>query len=56
MKLKDVEYIYSGSDRGWKGDVPKFSYDITKILNTGWKPKYNSNEAVRKTVKDVLGE
>ena len=56
MKLKDVEYIYSGSDRGWKGDVPKFSYDITKILNTGWKPKYNSTEAVRKTVKDVLGE
>ena len=56
MKLKNVNYKYSGSDRGWKGDVPKFSYDITKILSTGWEPKYNSNEAVRKTVKDVLGE
>lgn len=56
MNLKNVKYKYSGSDRGWKGDVPEFSYDITKILNTGWKPNYNSNEAVRKTVKDVLGE
>ena len=56
MKLKSVKYKYSGSDRGWKGDVPRFSYEITKILKTGWKPKYNSNEAVRKTVKDVLGE
>ncbi len=56
MNLKNVEYKYSGSDRGWKGDVPKFSYDITKILETGWEPKYTSNEAVRKTVKKVLGE
>jgi UDP-glucose 4-epimerase len=56
MKLENVKYEYTGSDRGWKGDVPKFSYDITKVLKTGWKPNYNSNEAVRKTVKDVLGE
>lgn len=54
MGLKDVQFKYIGGDRGWKGDVPRFSYDISKILNTGWKPKYTSDEAVRQTVKDII--
>lgn len=54
MKLSDVEFKYTGGDRGWKGDVPRFSYDISKVLSTGWKPKYTSDEAVRQTVKDTI--
>ena len=54
LGLKDVKFIYTGGDRGWKGDVPRFSYDISKILATGWEPKFSSDEAVRQTVKDVL--
>ena len=54
MSLKDVAYMYTGSDRGWKGDVPKYQYDISKILSTGWIPKYTSDEAVRQSVRDVL--
>ena len=48
--------LYTGGDRGWKGDVPKFSYDIKKILATNWTPKFNSREAVDLTVKSLIKE
>lgn len=54
LGMKNVNFSYTGGDRGWKGDVPRFSYDISKILSTGWKPKYTSDEAVRQTVKDAV--
>ena len=54
MGLNDVIFKYTGGDRGWKGDVPRFSYDISKMLSTGWRPKHTSDEAVRQTVKDAL--
>ncbi|WP_102343374.1 NAD-dependent epimerase/dehydratase family protein [Galactobacillus timonensis] len=54
MGLSNVSYKYTGGKTGWKGDVPRFQYDISKVLSTGWKPKHTSDEAVRQTVKDVL--
>lgn len=54
MGLQNVNFEYTGGDRGWKGDVPRFTYDISKVLATGWFPKYTSDEAVRQTVKDVI--
>lgn len=54
LGLQNVEFKYTGGDRGWKGDVPRYRFDISKMLNTGWKPKYTSDEAVRKTVEDVI--
>ncbi len=56
MGLKNVEFTYTGGNVGWKGDVPKFKYNIDKVLSTGWKPKFTSDEAVRQTIKDVLNE
>ena len=54
MELKNVKYNYTGGKVGWKGDVPRFQYDLSKIHATGWKAKYNSDEAVAKTVEEVL--
>lgn len=54
LGLRDVEFKYTGGDRGWKGDVPRFKYDISKVLATGWTPKYTSDEAVRQTVIDAV--
>jgi Nucleoside-diphosphate-sugar epimerases len=54
MGLSDVVFKYTGGDRGWKGDVPRFSYDISKVLSTGWRPKHTSDEAVRQTVMDAI--
>lgn len=54
LGLSDVSFQYTGGDRGWKGDVPRFSYNISKVLSTGWSPKHTSDEAVRQTVKDAV--
>ncbi|NJE77279.1 NAD-dependent epimerase/dehydratase family protein [Thermococcus sp. ES12] len=40
--------------RGWKGDVKFMRLSIEKAKKTGWKPKLNSYEAVRKTVRELL--
>ena len=54
LGLQNVRYAYTGGDRGWKGDVPRFKYDISKVLSTGWSPKHTSDEAVVQTVRDAL--
>jgi UDP-glucose 4-epimerase len=36
--------------RGWPGDVPRFSYDTSKVRALGWKPKKCSTEAVRASI------
>ena len=56
MGLENVKYNYTGGECGWKGDVPKFKYNINKIHNAGWHAKHNSDEAVRITVKKILEE
>jgi UDP-glucose 4-epimerase len=56
LELRNVDFHYTGGDRGWKGDVPRFKYDISKVLATGWVPKHTSEEAVRQTVRDTLSE
>ena len=53
LGLSDVEFKYTGGDRGWKGDLPRFKYDISKVLATGWKPEYTSDEAVRKAAQSL---
>lgn len=41
----EVEYS------GWKGDVSKYSYDITNLRMLGWTPKYTAEEAIRKAIR-----
>lgn len=54
MGLCNVKYNYTGGNIGWKGDVPRFQYDLSKIYATGWRASCNSDEAVAKTVEAVL--
>ncbi len=56
MGLKNVAFKYTGGKRGWKGDVPRFQLDATKINTLGWKAEYSSDEAVRKSIKEVLNK
>ena len=54
MGLEDVAFKYTGGKRGWKGDVPQFQFDISKINNLGWKATHTSDEVIRMAIKDVL--
>ena len=52
VKLKPTGGVNGG--RGWKGDVKNMLLDISKIKALGWKPKLNSEQAVRKTVREII--
>lgn len=54
MNLKDIKIEYTGGSKGWKGDVPVVRFNLDKIYKLGWKPKYNSKEAIKKSIKDML--
>jgi UDP-glucose 4-epimerase len=54
LKPKEVNYEHTAGDRGWKGDVPVVRLSIKKILSLGWKPKYNSAEAIRSSIVAML--
>ena len=54
LHLKDLKVTYGESKCGWKGDVPKFQYSLSKIHSTGWKASMDSDEACRLTIRDLL--
>jgi len=56
MGLANVRLKYTGSNRGWPGDVPQVRLDTSRMEKLGWKPKYTSDEAVRMTIRDILGK
>jgi len=59
MNLKNVEYIYkltTRDGRGWPGDVKLMLLDIKKLKSLGWTPSMTSAQAVRKTVRQILGK
>ena len=56
LSPRDVKYDYTGGSRGWKGDVPKIKFDCNKIKQLGWKPKLNSQEAIKMSLIAMLDE
>ncbi len=56
MGLKDVEFLYTGGSRGWKGDVSKTILDITKARKMGWNPVLNSAQAVRESARNIISQ
>jgi UDP-glucose 4-epimerase len=57
MGLEDVDFKVTGGvdgGRGWVGDVKDMLLDVSKLKELGWRPRFNSVEAVRLTVKEML--
>jgi UDP-glucose 4-epimerase len=50
----DTRIVYTGGDRGWPGDVPRFRYDIARLQALGWSPQRHSTDAVRHAVARIL--
>jgi UDP-glucose 4-epimerase len=42
--------------RGWMGDVKSMQLSIEKLQSLGWKPKYDSEEAVQKAVRELMNQ
>ncbi len=49
-------YEYTGGDRGWTGDVPKMRLSVEKLAALGWEPALSSDEAVRRSARELIAE
>ena len=47
------EVIYGPEPRGWVGDSPHIEPDTTRLLATGWRPQFTTEEAVVQTIHDL---
>ncbi len=56
MGLENVKFKYTGGRRGWPGDVPVVHFNVDKMKKLGWRASYTSDEAVRITVRRLLGK
>ncbi len=52
----DAEITYQKSDKGWLGDVPRYSFDVGKLLDSGWRPQFSSIEAIAKTIEEIVAD
>ncbi len=55
MGLQNVEYRYTGGDRGWKGDVPVVRLDSGKIRKLGWRNQYTTKQAMEMSLRAMYG-
>ncbi len=56
LGINGVKYEYTGGKRGWKGDVPVVRLDSGKIRKLGWSNRYNSSEAIRRSVRSIIDD
>jgi UDP-glucose 4-epimerase len=52
----DPRYEHTGGQRGWTGDVPRMRLSIEKLSALGWEPEQSSDDAVRRSVRELLEE
>jgi len=56
LRCSDVDYQYTGGDRGWKGDVPKVLFNVEKIKKLGWIATKNSRQAIKDSINSMKKE
>lgn len=47
---------FGEGNRGWVGDVPKFLYSAQRLIDTGWRPRMGSTEAVVRAVAEIVAQ
>jgi UDP-glucose 4-epimerase len=55
MGLTNTQVFFGDKAYGWKGDVPKVRFASKKINALNWKAKFNSEAAIRDSVRKMLG-
>ena len=53
LGLTGIPVNYEDCTGGWKGDVAKYDYDVSKINAKGWFAQMNSNDTVIKAVAEI---
>jgi UDP-glucose 4-epimerase len=56
MGLSGVEFAFTGGARGWRGDVPVYELDTTRIRALGWQNRLGSRAAVEAAARSLIDE
>jgi UDP-glucose 4-epimerase len=51
--LPGTPIAFTGGDRGWVGDVPRFRYSTERLTRLGWQPRLSSDEAIRRAIAEL---
>jgi UDP-glucose 4-epimerase len=51
--LPGTPIAYTGGDRGWVGDVPRFRYSTERLTQLGWQPRLSSDGAVLRAIDEI---
>ena len=51
---RQVQFEYTGGNRGWKGDVPIVRLNTDRIHSLGWSCRAGSREALRDSMLAML--
>jgi UDP-glucose 4-epimerase len=57
MGISNLKFKFTGGvdgGRGWKSDVKNMQLSIDKLKGTGWNPSLGSEEAIRKSCRELL--
>lgn len=49
-----VVIIYTGGDRGWKGDVPVMRLNCDKIKALGWRCRLKARQAIEASIDEMI--
>jgi UDP-glucose 4-epimerase len=52
----EVRYVYTGGERGWRGDVPVVRLKTDRIRRLGWRNQRSSREALQDSMQALLEE
>jgi UDP-glucose 4-epimerase len=56
LDRNSTKLIYSGGDRGWKGDVPIVRLNTDKIRSLGWHNERSTAQAIRDSLVSMLSD
>jgi len=54
MGIGNVDFKFTGGERGWIGDAPFVQLAVSRIKSLGWVPKVKIDEGIRRTAKYLL--
>jgi UDP-glucose 4-epimerase len=54
LNPRQIEFEYTGGNRGWKGDIPVVRLNTDRIRSLGWKCGSGSREALRDSMLAML--
>ena len=56
LRQGSTRFVYSGGDRGWKGDVPIVRLNTDRVQSLGWRCSRGAAAALRDSMEALLGD